>query len=60
MKQQSEIDLSQKAKAEISNILLEITNDRQSKYWLDGKYIRWGAVEKDLHAIIDSILEESE
>lgn len=46
---------AEKAKHDISTILRLITHDAESKYWY-GKFIRWGLVEKDLHAIVDDLM----
>lgn len=43
-----------KAKERITQILMDVTQ-RDEKYWYDCTYLRWGKVEKDLHAVIDEL-----
>lgn len=42
----------EKAKEEVSLILHKITQ-RDDDYFLDGKYCRWGRVERDLWAVLE-------
>ncbi len=42
----------EEAKEEVSEILRKITN-RDEDYFLDGKYCRWGRVERDLWAVLE-------
>jgi hypothetical protein len=43
------------AKKEISEILWKVTQE-DDRYWLNKKYIRWGRVEKDIHAIAEKYI----
>ena len=42
----------EEAKEEVSEVLGKITN-RDEDYFLDGKYCRWGRVERDLWAVLE-------
>lgn len=50
--------MSDKLKEAISSILQSALNGTGKQYRMDG-YIRWGLVEKDIHAAIDAALAES-
>ena len=45
----------EEAKKEVSEILRKVIY-AEEVYYLDGKYVRWGRVEKDLHAVLDCLL----
>jgi len=45
----------EEAKKEISEILRKVIHGEEV-YYLDGKYVRWGRVEKDLHAVLERLL----
>lgn len=40
-------------KGKISEILLKVVGGQDVRYTLDGRYVRWGAVEKDILAAVD-------
>ena len=42
----------EEAKQEISEILKKVIA-RDEVYFLDGKYVRWGRVEKDMHEVLE-------
>jgi hypothetical protein len=42
----------EEAKQEISEILKKVLA-RDEVYFLDGKYVRWGRVEKDMHEVLE-------
>ena len=45
----------EEAKAMVDAIIHDITTVRAEKYFLDGRYVRWGYVQRDLHKVIDQI-----
>ena len=45
----------EEAKKEVSKILRKVIH-AEEVYYLDGKYVRWGRVEKDLHAVLERLL----
>lgn len=45
----------EEAKKEVSEILRKVIH-AEEVYYLDGKYVRWGRVEKDLHAVLEHLL----
>ena len=45
----------EEAKKEVSEILRKVIH-AEEVYYLDGKYVRWGRVEKDLHAVLERLL----
>ena len=47
----------EEAKKEVSEILRKVIH-AEEVYYLDGKYVRWGRVEKDLHAVIERLLTQ--
>jgi hypothetical protein len=40
-------------KWDINKVLSRVVNKRE-RYWLDGTYIRWGRIEKDINILIDA------
>ena len=47
----------EEAKKEVSEILRKVIH-AEEVYYLDGKYVRWGRVEKDLHAVLERLLTQ--
>jgi hypothetical protein len=47
----------EEAKKEVSEIIRKVIHTEEV-YYLDGKYVRWGRVEKDLHAVLESLLTQ--
>lgn len=45
----------EEAKKEVSEILRKVIH-AEEVYYLDGKYVRWGRVEKDLYAVLERLL----
>lgn len=44
-----------KQEKKITTILVHAVTERKEDYYLDGKYFRWGKLEKDILEVIDSI-----
>ncbi len=42
----------EQAKSRITEILRDF-RDREERYWLDGKFPRWGRIEEDLHKVLE-------
>lgn len=47
------------AKLEMNTILGKVINGAE-EYYLDGKYVRWGLVQKDLYAVLERHLTPHE
>ena len=45
----------EEAKKEVSEIIRKVIH-YEDVYYLDGKFVRWGRVEKDLHAVLERLL----
>jgi hypothetical protein len=43
-------------KAAISDVLRSALSGQDQTLWLDGRYIRWGLVEKRIHALVDAAM----
>jgi hypothetical protein len=52
--------MSEKSADEIVKGILYSVTQREEKYYLDGKYVRWGMVEREILEAIDSIRKEKD
>lgn len=50
------LEISEKIKKETSEILMAAVNRSEPRYLLDGQYIRWGLVEREIHNVIETNL----
>jgi hypothetical protein len=46
------IEVADSINNKISAILTNALSGYEQKYWLNGAYIRWGLVEKDIHRAV--------
>ena len=51
-------DKKNEAKAKVSEVIRKII-EQDPEYFLDGKFVRWGKVEKDIHSIVDGCFGEA-
>jgi len=49
------VSKKEEARKKINDILVHAVTERKEDYYLDGKYFRWGKLEKDILEVIDSI-----
>lgn len=45
----------EEARKKINDILAHALTERKEDYYLDGKYFRWGKLEKDIMEVVDNI-----
>lgn len=48
----------EEARKKISDIFARVLTERKEDYYLDGKYFRWGKLEKNIMEVIDNLLAE--
>ena len=50
----------EEARKKINDILAHAITERKEDYYLDGKYFRWGKLEKDIMKVVDNIFVDGE